>query len=157
MNAWDDELFEILRSAKRYPKVDGHFWVKRDGKVIDPNFQSFNNLVCQTWNCEGPKIYLEAPKAVQTHIINLYKEANKSKRFLTWESFVERFCFLSHKCDGVGARMMNCGWINSILECHENGGEIVFGSMGWRIKASEEIHFEFGGANFVDPVDFLRN
>jgi hypothetical protein len=43
---------------------------------------------------------------------------------------VEQMCFLCHKCDGVGFRKMNCIWVNSMLECRENGGEIVFGSMG---------------------------
>ncbi len=154
MNPWEELL--VIQSSAKYPRIDGHFWVERNGKLIDPNFQSFNNLVCNTWNCEGPKVYLEAPMDVQLQILRWFKEASKCKQFQTWEAFVERFGVLTHECVGVGDRRVNCCWINSVLEYYEHGGRIVFGSMGWKVKNSETIHFEFGGANFTNVRDFLK-
>jgi len=150
----DDELYDIECSSKK-PKIDGHFWIKRNNQVIDPNFPNFNKLVHKTWNCEGPKIYLEAPINVQSSMINLFKEADKSDRFKTWEAFVERFCNLTYICDGLGVRMPNCCWINTVLEYHENGGEIIFGSMGWKIKDSNKTHYEFGSAKYIRIEDFI--
>jgi hypothetical protein len=55
----------------------------------------------------------------------------------------------------VMKREANCCPINATLEWIANGGEIVFGSLGWKKKGSDEIWWEYGGIDYT-VADFLR-
>jgi trehalose utilization protein len=42
---------------------------------------------------------------------------------------------------------------NVIIDIYLNGGEIVFGSMGWK-REDGSIHYEFGGEEYLTWNDF---
>jgi hypothetical protein len=113
------------------PIIDGHFWVERDGKVIDPYFPEYNKIK-KFYNCSGDAIYLPADAITQQVILR------KFEKLLTVKQ-----AGICMKTMGIPRRVNAC-YQNASLEIAENGGNIVFGSMGWR-KGSGQIHYEFGG------------
>jgi hypothetical protein len=39
-------------------------------------------------------------------------------------------------------------YLNAVLEVHKNG-ELCFGSMGWKSKSSDAIHWGYGGSGWT--------
>jgi hypothetical protein len=115
-----------------YPVIDGHFWVERDGKVIDPYFEEYDKIK-KFWGCVGDAVYQPADDLTQQVILR------KFEKILTVKQ-----TGISMKTMGGLKRAYDC-WGNASLEIVENGGTIVFGSMGWKKKKTGTIHYEFGG------------
>jgi len=44
--------------------------------------------------------------------------------------------------------------ITAIVLQKKYGGNIVFGSMGWKKKKTDDIHWEFGGADWTTVAQF---
>ena len=120
---------------KAYPKIDGHFWVVRDGKIIDPDFPGY---------CTGSneRFCLDAPLATQLVMIGVYHRITKQLP----NSHIKHVLSLEPE-EG------RCYW-NAMGEIIKNGGELRFGSMGYRSK-SGETWFDYGGAHYKTYVDFL--
>lgn len=115
------------------PQLDGHFWVERDGIIIDPYFKEYD-YIRHIQGCKGKQVYLQAPIHVQVVIFYLYRI--RDEQFNLDDDFVRK----------RSPRFANC-WINARAEQAKNGGKIVFGSMGWE-KPNGEIHYEYGGVNW---------
>ena len=94
--------------------IDGHCWVVRDNKIIDPHFSSYN-MVCKIRGVDVNKpVYIPAESIIQKVIIKKWTNFTDGKSFeKTWENQCD-YCF-----------------VNAIAEQRKNGGELVFGSMGW--------------------------
>ena len=122
--------------------MDGHFWVVRDGKIIDPYFKSYDYVI-KVNNLEGDRVYLPASPLIQ---------AVMKKRFIDGSMQTAAMLLRQHIIQ-PHTRRDNCCNINAILETY-NGGEIIFGSMGWKQKDSDEIWWEFGGDDYT-VKDFL--
>ena len=45
---------------------------------------------------------------------------------------------------------------NCILEVFRNGGEIKFGSMGWKKKSDGTVWYEFGGKDWTGVKQFMK-
>ena len=93
--------------------IKGHFWIVRDGKIIDPHFKEYDDIK-KFWNCEGRPQYRLESKEVRRKVKNQFiKEKKKILKLIVDNP---------DKTD----------W-----------GQIAYGDMGWRIKNSNEIHYEF--------------
>lgn len=118
-----------------YPQMDGHFWIERDGKIIDPYFKDYD--IIKSYNkCVGDVIHLPAPDLVQKIMIKKFRSAEEIVKLD--DAFFLRF---------FPKPRINMCWQNAKLELIKNGGKLIFGSMGWK-KKSGEIHYEFGGENW---------
>ena len=116
------------------PSVDGHFWVVKDGKIIDPHFQ-FYNRVANIRGVSHNKNYLPADTLIQQVLI---------KKWTDWLKDVP--------LDGWEAQASCCG-INAIAEQRKNGGELVFGSLGF--GEDKNVWWEFGGVDW-GLLQFLK-
>ena len=94
--------------------VDGHMWVVRDGKIIDPHFSSYN-FISKIRNVDVNKqVHIPADPIVQKVIIKI------------WTNFLKDIPF-EHNWQNQSDHCI----FNAIAEQRTNGGELVFGSMGW--------------------------
>jgi len=114
------------------PTIDGHFWVVRDGKIIDPDFDEYH-FIKKVQGCVGPRVYLPADDLVQRVI------KRKHEAVISMEE-----CGTIFSLHFRGRPQMCSCFQNACMEINLNGGELVFGSMGWK-KRSGGIHYEFGG------------
>jgi hypothetical protein len=118
-----------------FPIIDGHFWVERDYCVIDPYFPEYE-FIKRVNRLEGEPIHLEADAIVSQVMIRRFESV------IATDLFGKMLQKARHK-NRFGA----C-YQNAILEISKNGGRLVFGSMGWKRKGSDSIHWEFGGENW---------
>jgi hypothetical protein len=124
------------------PMVDGHFWIERDGKIIDPFFKEYT-FIKNFNNLTGNRVYLEADVLTSTLIITKFKKGLDS---IFDTDVYRKFRESSIECKRPKAIFGGC-YQNSIIEMVDNGGKLKFGSMGWH-KKSGGIHYEFGGENW---------
>ena len=137
------------------PSIDGHFWVVRDDKVIDWDFPEYS-LVRRMWGCGKEKSYLPAPEMTQKLMIGIYKKAFSSafSNKNSWEKNLEEFYLLSKKMKMTEPQFGRC-FQNCLLEIHQRGGELVFGSLGF-LKDDGTYHYEYGGTNYLTIADFRK-
>jgi hypothetical protein len=103
-------------SKNQPPSVDGHFWVVRDNKIIDPHFSSYNMISKIRKVNVKKQVHIQADPIVQKVIIKL------------WSNFLDTIP--SIVLDSWTNQPDMCVF-NAFAEQKKNGGEIVFGSMGW--------------------------
>ena len=118
---------------------DGHYWVVRDGKIIDPMFKSYEEVksIC---GLKGDPIYLPAD--------DLTQQVFKKKLSIKINKLEERgLHFLGRKGDWKITD--GCCDMNAYTEQKLRGGEIIFGSMGWKRINGNGIHYEFGGEGWT--------
>ena len=41
-----------------FPIIDAHFWIERDGEVIDEQYPKKDEIIKQIWKCKNTKCYL---------------------------------------------------------------------------------------------------
>ena len=138
------------------PTIDGHFWVVRDGKIIDKDFPREYTQVCREWGCGKEKNYLPAPEMTQKLMIGIFKKAFSSyfEKRQSWEDILAEFHYLSCMTGTVEPEYGRC-YQNCLLEIHLRGGELVFGSLGFK-KPDSSFHYEFGGTKYLTCNDFLK-
>ena len=137
-----------------FPEIDAHFWVIRDGKVIDPSFSQYK-MIERMWDCDtNNKDYLPAPEITQKIMIEQHYRVLKT-RFNTDDIKVaiEKFSIGSRK-RGIVSPRYACCFQNAILEIAINGGELVFGSLGFKKNKTEGFHYEWGGEHYKTIGDF---
>ncbi len=133
----------MASSSVEYPNFDGHFWVERNGEIIDPFFEEYGRIKVVR-KCVGKAIYLPASDLVQTIM------TKKMKTVDDINGIDDKFFRMFYNKVG-----MNRCWQNARLEILKNGGKLVFGSMGWKIS-SGGIHYEFGGENWSVAQHLLK-
>jgi len=135
--------------------IDGHFWVVRDGEIVDSNFPEYD-LVRKIHKCEPETIvYLPAPKQTQDIMIQMFKSAVK-KIFQKddWTELMKEVLFITHLA-GIDKPQFDHCFQNAIIEIHYNGGELVFGSMGF--KKTDGIWWEYGGEDYTTVKHFRKS
>ena len=139
--------YEDVDSAHQiFPFIDGHFWVERDHRIIDPYFYQYD-IVKRLNRLEGKAVYLEADIIISKVIIRRFEsEITKAlTTFSTLSTTTDLFAKIIK--DGYKNTFGRC-YQNAILEISKNGGRLCFGSMGWKHKKNDSIHWEFGGENW---------
>ena len=128
------------------PTIDGHFWVERDGKKIDPYFEHYD-MVKRVH--KGKRwVYLPADELTQRMMIAIFDKVIK-KEFET----IEEYLAFSIKYGGKFGE----GYChkNALLEIEENGGTLVFGSYGVQRKDGS-IFYEYGGEDYKNVKAFIK-
>ena len=130
-----------------FPSIDGHFWVERDGKIIDPYFKEYE-MIKKINKLGNEQVHLEAEETIQKIMIEMFKR--KTKSALGGEDWDEvmKNCINLLKSFNRDKICFNRCWFNCILEISKNGGEIKFGSMGWKHKNSDNVFYEYGGVDY---------
>jgi len=140
-----------------FPTIDGHFWIERDGKIIDPHFSNYD-MICRIHNCDPkqPKSYIPAPEMTQTLMLGIFMKVLKNvfgdKPF---EEQIPEFRDITKKYMGLNPRP-DCCFQNSLIEVAERGGNIVFGSFGFKYKGKDGYFYEYGGEDYKTIKQFLK-
>lgn len=137
-----------------FPMFDAHFWVEREGKIIDFHFPQYD-IIKRINGCVGEPIYLPAPQETQTIAIGIMKK--KLHQMVDTTNFkiaLQRLYQLYKMFDNLTPQYLYC-LQNAFIEIHKNGGNLVFGSLGWRRK-NGTIHYEFGGEDWKTWKDFKK-
>lgn len=115
---------------------DIHFWVERDGKIIDPMFKEYEEIK-KIRNLSDEIVYkpITDKKLIYKYVKefhNGWDHLGRSHEIFEWASK-----------GGLFPMFGECYW-NSLNEIKKNGGKLKVGSMGWRIKNSKEVFYEYG-------------
>jgi hypothetical protein len=144
---------------------DGHFWVEKDGEIIDRHFSGYD-FIKKVQGCEGEMQYCPAPPLIQAVMIGLAKKTLKTnlKIDAMREGIIRTDIYDKEINKDIDVDKALDKKINKLREgqCHitaialqkKYGGNIVFGSMGWKKKKSDDIHWEFGGADWTTVAQF---
>jgi hypothetical protein len=137
-------------TSKQYnfPTIDGHFWVERDGKILDDDFKE-HEYIKHVNKCSGGKMYKEADALTQKVIISMFNRALTSHI-----GDYQQFRDFSIKM-GITKPIFQCCFQNSVMRL-KDGDVLKFGSMGWKRNNSAEIYYEFGGDDWVGAKRFLK-
>lgn len=133
-----------------FPVIDGHFWIERDGKIVDWDFPQHKECK-KNWECGNEKVYLPAPNTVQTLVIKIFE-----KTMLGVINSKEEFYQLS-LLYGFSKPMFGRCYQNCIVDIHLHGGKLIFGSFGWKKKNGNQVHYEYGGLDFKKVADFIKS
>ena len=135
------------------PIIDGHFWILRDDKIIDWDFDEYK-VTLSMWKCENKKKYIPAPEMTQRIMIAIFKKAFSSHfPTMTWEKTAENFYNMTESAGLLTPRYSRC-FQNCLIEIHKNGGQLIFGSLGFKHENNEEYFYEFGGEDYKTIADF---
>ena len=118
------------------PIIDGHYWIVRDGKIIDPYLKLYD-LIKMKNGLTDEIVYVEAPQLIQSVLI---------KKIHIFEDIVSEMPM--DACAGWIPRF-NCCVQNALIDRKLNGGKLVFGSMGWKKQDGKGVHYEFGGLDWT--------
>ena len=151
----EEEEEEMGNFNSIFPVVDGHFWVVRDGQIIDPFFDEYKDI-CAFNKCDWKESsHLPAPEITQKIMIGMFKKGlDKSIGEKPFEEQISEFANLSRKISekpAFGKCFQNC-----LLEISDNGGDLVFGSLGWKIYGTDKYFYEYGGEDWKTIRDFRK-
>lgn len=130
------------------PIIDAHFWVERDGEIIDTEY-AHKKIVLSVNNCIDKIQYKEAPLGTQQKAIEMIERWYTQSVGEGWKDMIEKY-FIS--LPTVERQCFQTAFVEQKLR----GGRIVFGSQGWE-KKDGGIHWEFGGEDWHTLNDFLKD
>ena len=130
------------------PVIDGHFWVVRNGKILDTDFAEYG-MIRKYHNLTGNMVYKEADDFTQTLMVLKFRKA--LNKFGMCEDDYIRF----KKCMCAGKAVFRSCYYNSLMVMKE-GDELKFGSMGWNKKDGSGVWWEFGGEDWKGIKAFLK-
>lgn len=138
----------------RLPKTHGYFWVERDNQIIDYDFPQYRRLrrkfVATETNC-----YLRAPPKVEEAIIRLFKRVTlRAFDCYDWDEMMVKFLLVAKMTGNADGPVFNRSFTNAIQEVYHNGGEIRFGSMGFKRK-NGTYHWHYANDQCKDMADYL--
>jgi hypothetical protein len=117
--------------------ISGHFWIVRDGKIVDWDFPEYKELRV-FHNCEEkPKYRLESVairrKAKKQWIKEKRDDLEEIRELMPemWEEIVKAHP-LPFQCS-----------LNVCVEQALRGGQIAYGDMGWTCRDTGDIWYEF--------------
>lgn len=139
----------------RLPTNRGHFWVEREGEVRDYNFPQYRRLRRKFDADPETHCYCPAPDTVQNVIIRLFKRITlKAFDAEDWDEMMEEFMLVAKMTGNADAPTFEKSFTNAIMEIYYNGGNIVFGSMGFK-KKDGTYQWYYGHPKYRTVADFL--
>jgi hypothetical protein len=139
----------------RLPKNRGHFWVVRDNEIIDADFPQYRRLRRKFDADPETHCYFPAPYKVQNVIIRLFKRITlKAFDAEDWGEMMEEFMLVAKMTGNADAPTFEKSFTNAIMEIYYHGGNIVFGSMGFK-KKDGTYHWYYGHPDCLTVSDFL--
>jgi len=138
-NTPENRMLNSFMTELSNTPIDGHFWVEKDGKVIDPYFIEYDYL--KKYHNGTSITYLPAPELIQK-VMNGKIEKLILKHFTNYELFLNRVKFMFPKLQFGFCQ------INAHINHNKYGGKIVFGSWGF-VKQDGSVWYEFGGKDWT--------
>lgn len=121
----------------------GHFWIVRDGEVVDPVFPEHKHIQrvnkTTTEVCRIPASEAVQRVMIASHLKKVREHIGENAGEFFWKA--------------MGRPHFGQCFLNCLMEQSRNGGEIVFGSMGW-VRRDGSKFYEYGGENFKVVADF---
>lgn len=138
------------------PKIKGHFWVERDGEIVDADFPELTRLRKKLKCKPEINVYLRAPKKTEDAMIRLFEKLTlRAFHSDDWNDMMPEFIMVAKMTGNSDGPVYNKCWTNCIQEVYYNGGQIRFGSMGFRRKDGECI-WHYAGEHCQHLADFLK-
>ena len=129
-----------------FPTIDGHFWIERDGKIVDIEFKEYD-LIKTIHNLADGMVYKEADTLTQTVMIKKFEMAMNNMGYF-------RNTFKTEIVSGYFPRVNCC--FQTCMMAYKEGDVLKFGSMGWRNKLTGDVWWEFGGEDWKGVAKFLK-
>lgn len=137
------------------PQFTGHFWIMRDGEHVDMDFPEYDRIRRKHKCVPEIMVYLPAPKKTQELIIGLFKKITMNCfKADDWDKMMEEFVTVARVAK-VTQPMFQKAFQNCLMEQYYNGGEIVFGSLGFK-KKDGTYHWYYGAEHLKTVKDFRR-
>ena len=143
----------IYHDGGRYEGViKGHFWIERDGEIIDCDFPEYENSKLSNM-CYGKKQYRRATKArrsaMKRKFINdkfqMLKAMKESPEHSHDRTIYDDVVSNGPVADACAA--------NVCIEKLERGGTIIYGDMGWKTKLEQsDIYWEYEDLRTTESV-----
>ena len=130
------------------PIIDGHFWIVRDGNILDTYFDEYD-IVKKIHNLTGNMVYKEADAFTQALMVLKFRKSLE-KCGINEDKYVA----LKREVGMNEPRPNDC-YFNCLLVMKE-GDELKFGSMGWKKSDGSGIWWEFGGEDWTGIKSFLK-
>jgi len=130
--------------------MDAHFWVMRNGEVVDTYFEEYDMIKrANGVNPNEPVIHCPASPEIQEMLISFIRHT-----FIDAFGSMEEFAVGNEMFFDGEARQGHCQ-INSFYEAFKRGGQIVMGS--WGFKKQGKMWWEYGGKDWDTPMAFVKN
>ena len=152
MNTNTKQVYDVMTPSMtsqvkgiRFPLVDAHFWVVRDGEIIDFGFPEFTEIE-KMHDCDSnKKNYIPAPEMTQQIMIAQFL------RVLKTVGVIAAFGGSPH-----AAPIFGFCFQNSIREIVKNGGMLVFGSLGFKKNNNVGFYYEWGCEDYKIIAYFIK-
>ena len=147
-NEKDRKIVEkVCKVLDKTPTLDGHMWVNKDDKIIDPHFIEYDIL--KKYHKGEKFIYYPADNLTQKVIIKIIMN-NIIKEYETIEKFI-----IDYKIFTENRKLHGYCIFNALVEICSNGGELVFGSFGFEKKDGTKF-YEYGGEDYHGVNAFIK-
>jgi len=146
-----DIAIDKLFSKTSNKTINGHYWVERDGKIIDPYFPNYNRFKAY-YNIKRKNakfVYVEATNPFTNRIALKSLDDILMRPFEDKEKALKLLDLCEYKNEP------RCCQFNSLMEQYRNGGEIKFGSVGMETDDGKSIVWIYGSKNFDTIADFM--
>ena len=129
-----------------FPTIDAHFWIEREGRIVDIEFKSYD-YIKQVHSLQDGMVYKEADEMTQKIMISIFMKVLEGVGLdkHTFKHIVAKGYF---PC-------MGCCFQNCMMDWRD-GDVLKFGSMGWRKKDGSGVWWEFGGEDWRGVKAFLK-
>lgn len=117
--------------------LDIHFWVSKDGKIIDNSIDMMKSIIAMMGG--GQLVYLPYPKDVSDKIIE--EELNDCRKSLAKKGKTLEQSIQEGK-DGKNDSAFNCVG-SAVCYAHHNGGEVQVGCFGYVSNMDGRVHWLF--------------
>jgi hypothetical protein len=146
-----DELLpiglKITKIINSVPCVDGHFWIERDGKIIDPHFPEQDDIMRVH---RGVKfVYKPADEMTCTMITVMHYRIIEEGGYENLGDFLIDYQMIT----GEEPRQGYC-FFNAMM-VQEEGDNLIFGS--WGVERADGTKFwEYGGEDWTGVKAFIK-
>jgi len=120
-------------------QIDGHFWIERDGKIIENEFPQYE-WIRKHRKLLNKRRHCPASESVQRDARSHHWKALRHRTSCC--TLEELFGLCIYNLESNGPAYNNC-FVNALAEKAKNGGELVFGSMGWE-REDGSVFWEYG-------------
>jgi len=139
----------------RLPKIKGHFWVERDGEIVDADFPEHTRLRKKLRCVPELNVYQRAPPKTEEAMIRLFEKLTlRAFQADNWDDMMPEFILVAKMTGNGDAPVYDKCWTNCIQEVYYNGGQIRFGSMGYKQKDGTYL-WRYAGEHCQHLTDFL--
>jgi len=141
----------------RLPKMKGHFWVVRDGEIVDADFPQHARLRRKYKCVPELNVYQPAPLKVEKAMVRLFERITlRAFQVDNWDDMMEEFMLVAKMTGNADNPTFNKCWTNCIIDIYYHGsGNIRFGSMGFKKKSDGDTVWYYGDDTLKDMADFL--